>query len=141
MQEKAVKRQHNWNKQDGIPQSTIHQTRYLPFSSSATSQTVKRSFSLESMLVTERKNFIFNRNEHASELQERGNAEGTGWNKKKKKIGKQKKKKERKGKRKTRKKIKLEPKGRKWEKGVVKSSPRSYKAGLFIISLPARMPS
>lgn len=90
MQEKAVKRQHNWNKQDGIPQSTIHQTRYLPFSSSATSQTVKRSFSLESMLVTERKNFIFNRNEHTSELQERGNAEGTGWNKKKKRKAKKK---------------------------------------------------
>ena len=90
MQEKAVKRQHNWNKQDGIPQSTIHQTRYLPFSSSATRQTVKRSFSLESMLVTERKNFIFNRNEHTSELQERGNAEGTGWNKKKKRKAKKK---------------------------------------------------
>lgn len=90
MQEKAVKRQHNWNKQDGIPQSTIHQTRYLPFSSSATRQTVKRSFSLESMLVTERKNFIFNRNEHASELQERGNAEGTGWNKKKNRKAKKK---------------------------------------------------
>lgn len=90
MQEKAVKRQHNWNKQDGIPQSTIHQTRYLPFSSSATRQTVKRSFSLESMLVTERKNFIFNRNEHTSELQERGNAEGTGWNKKKNRKAKKK---------------------------------------------------
>lgn len=94
MQEKAVKRQHNWNKQDGIPQSTIHQTRYLPFSSSATRQTVKRSFSLESMLVTERKNFIFNRNEHASELQERGNAEGTGWNKKKNRKAKKKRRKE-----------------------------------------------
>lgn len=42
------------------------------------------------MLVTERKNFIFNRNEHASELQERGNAEGTGWNKKKNRKAKKK---------------------------------------------------
>lgn len=52
---------------------------------------------LESELVTERKNFIFNRNEHTSELQERKRGR-VGIKKKKEKKGKQKKRRKEKAK-------------------------------------------
>lgn len=96
------------------------------------SQTVKRSFSNPSSSPSGAQEFYFQRNEHTSYK-----STETGFEKEKKKKKEEKKHTERKNRE------KVQQRGRKtdYQEGMVKSSPRSYKAVLFIISLPARMSS